>query len=346
LAGVGATIRYTPRAFALLSEVFLMRRALSITTGLVLSLALAACSSGAAPTPAASQASTAPSTAAASPSEAASVAPSPSANACAKDALTLKTAGKLTIGTDNPAYPPYYAQNPAGNAAPWDKDQGDPNTGEGFESAVAYAVADKLGFAKSDVVWVVAPFNTAIAPGPKAFDFDINQVSYTPERAQSNDLTDGYYEFNQTVVVRKDSTFAKVTSVAALKAAKLGAQVGTTSLAAIQNVIKPTTEAKVYDSNDAAIQALEAKQIDGVVVDLPTAYFLTTIQAPDTAIAGQLGTAAGGAPEHFSLLLDKGSALTSCLNAAIGELKTGGTLDQLRDKWLPDKTSPVAELQP
>ncbi len=162
----------------------------------------------------------------------------------------------------------------------------------------------------------------------------------------SNDLTDGYYEFNQTVVARKDSPFAKVTSVARLKDSKLGAQVGTTSLAAIQNVIKPTTEASVYDSNDAAIQALEAKQIEGMVVDLPTAYFLTTIQAPDTAIVGQLGTAAGGAPEHFSLLLDKGSALTSCLNGAIAALKTAGTLDQLRDKWLPDKTHPVPELQP
>ena len=319
-----------------------MRRARSLTILLLASLALGACTTG-------GGASTAPSAApSAAPSTAASAAPSaaPSVDACAKDTLALKTAGKLTIGTDNPAYPPYFAQNPAGNAEPWDKDQGDPNTGEGFESAVAYAIAEELGFAKADVVWVVAPFNTAIAPGPKAFDFDINQVSYTADRAASNDLTDGYYEFNQTVVVRKDSPFAKVTSVAGFKEAKLGAQVGTTSLAAIQNVIKPTTQALVYDSNDAAIQALEAKTIDGMLVDLPTAYFLTTIQTDDTTIAGQLGTAAGGAPEHFSLLLDKGSALTPCLNAAIGALKTAGTLEELRDKWLPDKTSPVAELQP
>ncbi|MBA2718977.1 MAG: amino acid ABC transporter substrate-binding protein [Chloroflexi bacterium] len=320
-----------------------MRRAFPITTLLLASLALGACTSGATTAPSSAAPSVAPSVAA---SVAASIAPSPSVDACAKDSLTLKTAGKLTIGTDNPAYPPYYATNPAGNAAPWDKDQGDPNTGEGFESAVAYAVAEQLGFAKADVVWVVAPFNTAIAPGPKAFDFDINQVSFTPERAESNDLTEGYYEFNQTVVVRQDSAFATVKSVAGLKDAKLGAQVGTTSLAAIQNDIKPTTEASVYDSNDAAIQALQAKQIDGILVDLPTAYFLTTIQAPDTAIAGQLGTAAGGAPEHFSLLLDKDSALTPCLNTAIGALQSAGTLDELRDKWLPDKTSPVAELQP
>jgi polar amino acid transport system substrate-binding protein len=320
-----------------------MRRAFPVTALLLASLAIGACTSGATPSASSAAPSVAPSTAASVP---ASVAPSASPDACAKDTLTLKTAGKLTIGTDNPAYPPYFASNPAGNTAPWDKDQGDPTTGEGFESAVAYAIAEQLGFAKGDVVWVVAPFNTAIAPGPKAFDFDINQVSFTTERAASNDLTDGYYEFNQTVVVRKDSAFATVTSVAGLKDAKLGAQVGTTSLAAIQNVIKPTTEASVYDSNDAAIQALEAKQIDGMLVDLPTAYFLTTIQTDDTAIAGQLGTAAGGAPEHFSLLLDKGSALTACLNTAIGALATAGTLDELRDKWLPDKTSPVAELQP
>jgi len=318
-----------------------MRRAPSVLAVVVAGLAVVGCSSGATPSPSAVAPSVAPSVAA---SEAASVAPS--VDACAKDSLTLKTAGKLTVGTDNPAYPPYYAPNPSGNPQPWDKDQGDPTDGQGFESAVAYAIADQLGFAPGDVAWVVAPFNNAIAPGPKAFDFDINQVSFTPERAQSNDLTDGYYEFNQTVVVRKDSSFAKVTTVSGLKDAKLGAQVGTTSLAAIENVIKPTTQASVYDSNDAAIQALEAKQIDGILVDLPTAYFLTTIQTSDTAIAGQLGTAAGGAPEHFSLLLDKGSALTPCLNAAIGKLKTAGTLDQLRDKWLPDKTNPVPELQP
>jgi len=320
-----------------------MRRALPVLAIVLSSLAVVGCTSGAASSPSVSSPS------AVAPSAAPSEAPpsvAPSVDACAKDALTLKTAGKLTIGTDNPAYPPYYAPNPSGNPQPWDKDQGDPSDGQGFESAVAYAIADQLGFAPADVVWVVAPFNNAIAPGPKAFDFDINQVSFTPERAQSNDLTDGYYEFNQTVVVRKDSPFAKVTTVAGLKDAKLGAQVGTTSLAAIENVIKPTTQASVYDSNDAAIQALEAKQIDGMLVDLPTAYFLTTVQTSDTAIAGQLGTAAGGAPEHFSLLLDKGSALTPCLNAAIGKLKTAGTLDQLRDKWLPDKTNPVPELQP
>ena len=132
----------------------------------------------------------------------------------------------------------------------------------GLRAAVAYAVADKLGFTKAEVVWVVAPFNTVIAPGPKAFDFDINQVSYTPERAQSNDLTDGYYTFNQTVVVRKDSKFATV-KTAGLKDAKLGAQVGTTSLAAIQNVIKPTTQASVYDSTTPRSRPSRASRSTG-----------------------------------------------------------------------------------
>jgi polar amino acid transport system substrate-binding protein len=294
-------------------------------------------------------------TTSASPSSAASVAPSvasmapsvsPSAAACAPGTIKTATAGKLTIGTDNPAYPPYYAARKGGNTAPWDKDGGDPTTGEGFESAVAYAVAQQLGFTKDNVVWVVAPFNTVIAPGPKSFDFDINQVTYTAARADANDLTGGYYTFNQTVVVLKSGPFAKATTVAALKTAKLGAQTGTTSLDAINNVIKPTAKVSIYDSNDAAVQALSAKQIDGIVVDLPTSWYVTGVQAPDTVAIGQLGTKAGGAPEHFSLLLNKGSALTACLNQAIAALQTAGTLSALSDQWLPDKTSPVAELLP
>jgi polar amino acid transport system substrate-binding protein len=304
----------------------------------------AACSSGGpsatpSPTPAPSLA----------PSIAPSVAPSPAPtatpDACAVGSLKTATTGKLTIGTDNPAYPPYYAPRTGGNTQPWDKDGGDPTTGEGFESAVAYAVASHLGFSNDSVVWVVAPFNTVIAPGPKPFDFDINQVTYTAARAQDNDLTDGYYTFSQTVVVLKTGPFAKVTAVSGLKAARLGAQVGTTSLDAISKVIKPTSAASIYDTNDAAIQALESKQIDGVVVDLPTSWYVTGVQAPDTIAIGQLGTAAGGAPEHFSLLLDKGSALTPCLNRALAAIGPAA-LGALEDKWLPVKTNPVPELQP
>ncbi len=316
-----------------------MRTVKGVTALALVAALAAACSSGSA------SPSAAPSVAASTtPSVAASEAPSPTPDACAPANLALKTAGKLTIGTDNPAYPPYYAPRKGGNTPPWDKDQGDPTTGEGFESAVAYAVAQQLGFAQAGVAWVVAPFNTAIAPGPKAFDFDINQVSYTADRAQSNDLTDGYYSFNQTVVVLKAGKFASAKTLADLAGAKLGAQVGTTSLNTIQNIIKPTAQASIYDSNDAAIQALEAKQIDGIVVDLPTAFFITNVQAPDTTIVGQVPTVAGKDQEHFSLLLDKGSALTPCLNHALAALKTAGTLDQLVAKWLPD--SSVPELKP
>jgi polar amino acid transport system substrate-binding protein len=269
-------------------------------------------------------------------SEAASL--SPSADACAKTALTLVAPGKLTIGTDNPAYPPYFAAKTGGNTPPWDPSQGDPTTGEGFESAVGYAIADKLGFGKDEVAWVVVPFANSIAPGPKTFDFDLNQVTATPARAESADLSDGYYFGPQTVVTLKASPFAKATTVAELQPAKFGAQVGTTSYDAINNVIKPTTAANVFDTNDAAIQALKNKQIDAIVVDLPTADFITNVQLDSSTIVGQLDQ---GTPEHFSAALAKGSPLTACVNGAIKALTDDGTLATLVTKYLPFSTAPV-----
>lgn len=309
-----------------------MRRALPVTA-LLASLALAACTGGATTAPG----SAAPSGAVASASTAASVAPSPSANACAKDALTTKTAGKLTIGTDNPAYPPYF-QIPSGTAtAPWEL--GDPTNGEGFEGAFAYALADKLGFAKADVVWTVVPFDNAFAPGDKAFDIDINQVSYKPERAQTADLSDGYYTLNQSIVALKSSGLASVTSIAAMKTFKFGAQAGTTSLDTINNVIAPTAAAMVYTTNDDAIAALKAKQIDGLVVDLPTAFYVTAAQVENSVIVGQFPAPTGADAEHFSVVLAKGSSLTPCVNAAIAALKSDGTLDAITREWLSDKAS-------
>ncbi len=321
-----------------------MRRALSITTGLLLSLALAACSSGATQTPAATQASTAPSTAAASPSQAASVAPSASADACAKDTLTLKTPGKLTIGTDNPAYPPYYQIPSTGTATkPWEL--GDPTNGEGFESAFAYALAAKLGFDKGDVAWTVVPFDNSFAPGPKPFDFDVNQVSFTADRAQAVDLSDGYYTLNQSIVALKANKLASVTSIAGMQGFKFGAQVGTTSLDTINNVIKPTAAAMIYNTNDDAIAGLKAKQIDGLVVDLPTAFYVTAAQVENSVIVGQFPAPTGSDAEHFSVVLPKGSALTACVNSAIAAMKSDGTLDSITKEWLSDKASaPV--LQP
>jgi len=277
-----------------------------------------------------------------SPTSAAS--PSAVADACARDNLETMTAGKLTIGTDNPAFPPYFLPRAGGNTEPWDPAQGDPTTGEGFESAVAYAIADELGFAKEDVTWVVVPFLNAFQPGEKDFDFDINQVTFTEERTAGADLSDGYYFGNQAVVVRADGPFASAKTITELKAAKLGAQVGTTSLATIEEVIQPTQEASVYQSNDDAIEALGNEQIQGIVVDLPTAFFIVNVQTSGNAIVGQIGPDAGADPEHFSVVLEKDSPLTDCVNQAIAALADAGTLEALAEQWLPDKDVP--ELQP
>ena len=309
-------------------------------------LLAAACSGGGAASPSAAPSSAAPSSAAASASAsvAPSTSPSASADACAKDSLATKTAGKLTVGTDNPAFPPYYLPRDGGNTEPWDKDQGDPTTGKGFESAIAYAVADKLGFTADEVTWIVVPFTNAFKPGPKEFDYLINQVANTPERAQAVDLSEGYYDGNQAVIVAETSKFATAKTITELKDAKLGAQIGTTSLDAIQNVIKPTTEASVYDTNDAALTALKAKQIDGIVVDLPTSFYMTEVQSKGNKIIGQLGPATGATPEHWSLVLEKDSTLTACVDQVVTALRDAGTLIQIRDQWLADKTIP--ELQP
>jgi polar amino acid transport system substrate-binding protein len=290
---------------------------------------LAACSSAATPSP-----TVAPTQAPTVTAAAATVAPTPTPNPCDKANLATLAAGKLTIGTDNPAYPPYF-QAPADGKyhSPW-KDQGDPYTGEGFESAVAYAVAQKLGFAQADVAWTVVPFDSSYAPGTKPFDFYIAQVSYTTERAQAVDMSDGYYFVNQSVVALKSDAISSAKTIADLKKYKFGAQVGTTAYSTIQNTIAPTAKPSVYDTNDAAIAALKAKQIDGLVVDLPTADFITSVQLDGSTIVGQFASAQGADAEHFSLVLAKGSSLTTCVNQAIAGLKSDGTLDSLTKKWL------------
>jgi polar amino acid transport system substrate-binding protein len=270
--------------------------------------------------------------------------PSPSAAACDPASLPTKTAGTLTIGTDNPAYPPYFQAREGGNTDPWDPSQGDPTTGKGFESATAYAIAEQLGFTGDQVTWIAVRFNKSFAPGPKDFDLYINQVTFTEDRAQNADLSEGYFFGNQTVVVMKDGDFANATTITELKAAELGAQVGTTSLATIDDVIQTTAGGSAFDSTDDAIESMRNGQIDGLVVDLPTAGFITTIQAPRSKILGQIGEAAGGQPEHFSLVLELDSPLTDCVNAAIAALDADGTLDALSNEWLPFNSAP--ELQP
>ncbi|WCN83755.1 ABC transporter substrate-binding protein [Micromonospora sp. LH3U1] len=248
---------------------------------------------------------------------------------CAKDSLPTRTPGKLTIATDQPAYEPWFSD---------DK----PDNGAGFESAVAYAVAEKLGYARADVTWARVKFDTAIAPGPKTFDFDINQFSITEERKQAVDFSAPYYLVRQTVIALKSSKIAGRTSLADLRDARLGAQVGTTSYQAITDVIKPTAKPQVYNSNDDAKKALQNGQLDGLVVDLPTAFYITGAEITDAVIVGQVPQV--GTPEAFGLLLDKNSPLTSCVTGAVGQLTEAGTLKQLEEKWLA-QVAGAAELR-
>jgi polar amino acid transport system substrate-binding protein len=249
------------------------------------------------------------------------------AASCDKADLNLVSDGKLTVGTDNPAFPPWFGGD---EKAPWKVS--DPRSGEGFESAVAYAVADKLGFSKDEVDWRVVPFNTSFAPGPKKFDFDVNQISFKPARANAVDFSDSYYNVNQALVVVKGTPIASATSVADLKPYKFGAQLGTTSYDYIVNNIEPSKKPAVFDTNDAAVASLKNKQIDGLVVDLPTAFYVTAVQVPNGQILGQFPTV--GTPEHFGMVFEKGNSLVACVNDALSELRADGTLQRLQTKWL------------
>jgi polar amino acid transport system substrate-binding protein len=250
-----------------------------------------------------------------------------SASTCDKGSLSLVNDGQLTVGTDNPAYPPWFGGS---EKAPWKVS--DPRSGEGFESAVAYAVAGKLGFAMDEVKWIVVPFNTSYAPGPKKFDFDVNEISYTPARAKVVDFSDSYYNVNQAIVVKKGTKIAGAKSVADLKPYKLGVQIGTTSYQYIKDTIKPSKQPAVYDTNDAAVAALKNGQTDALVVDLPTAFYVTAAQVPNSKILGQFPSSSTG--EHVGMVLEKGSTLTSCINQALTQLRADGKLQQIQDKWL------------
>lgn len=307
-----------------------MRTVKGMTALVLVAVFAAACTGGgSSPTPAVSDTAT---PVPAAPTTAPTEAPTP--DACAPANMALRTAGRLTLGADNPAYPPYFEIGDT-NTKPWEL--GDPTNGKGFEGAVAAALATEMGFAAADVTWVVTPFNNAIQPGPKDFDLYLTQVSYSADRAQAVDLSDGYYDVAQSVVALKGSSLAAVTAIAGLKDFTFGAQVGTTSYQLIQDVIAPSKEAQVFDTNDAAVEALKNGQIDGLVVDLPTAFFVTAVQVEDGVIVGQF--APSGAAEHFSVVLDKGSALTPCVNAALARLKSSGTLASITQEWLADKAN-------
>jgi polar amino acid transport system substrate-binding protein len=242
----------------------------------------------------------------------------PAADACAKDKLALKVPGTLTVGTDKPAYPPYFED---------DK----PENGQGFESAVAYAIADKLGFTKDEVKWTVVPFNSSYAPGPKQFDFDVNQISITPPRQKRVDFSTPYYTAPQAVVALKKSAAADATSLAQLADAKLGVQVGTTSLDAVAAAIEPTTQPQVFNDSNDTVRALKDGRVDAIVVDLPTAFYLTAAEIPSAKITGQFAAPGGDA---WGALLEKDSKLTPCVDKALGELKSSGELKQITDRWM------------
>jgi len=239
------------------------------------------------------------------------------ADACAPDQLALVSPGKLTVGTDKPAYPPYFEDD-------------DPANGKGFESAVAYAIADKLGMADK-VEWTVVPFNSSYAPGPKKFDFDINQISISPKRAERVDFSEPYYTAPQAVLALKSSDAASAGSLADLADAKLGVQVGTTSLDAVSEMIKPSEQPQVFNDSNDTVRALKAKRVDAIVVDLPTAFYLTAAEVPEAKITGQFDAPGG---DDWGVVLAKDSELTACVDKAIAELRSSGELEQITDKWM------------
>ncbi|MEV0999594.1 ABC transporter substrate-binding protein [Nonomuraea sp. NPDC050202] len=240
--------------------------------------------------------------------------------ACTKEQLSLLTPGKLTIGTDKPAF------------EPWFKDD-DPSNGQGFESAVAFAVAGELGFDRSEVQWSTVKFDAAFAPGDKQFDFDINQVSITPQRAEAVDFSKGYYTVKQAVVVSEKGKYAGAKSLAELKDAKIGVQVGTTSFNAVRDVIKPADDPDVFNDQIDVVTALKNDQVDAVVVDLPTAFYVTAAQVENSKILGQFSST-GGTPEEFGLVMEKGSALKPCVDKAVDALKSKGELAKIEQQWL------------
>ena len=249
------------------------------------------------------------------PADNTSSGPAP-AEQCSKDSLTTLTKGTITFGTDQPAYPPWFIDD-------------DPANGKGFESAVAYAVADKLGYAKQDVKWVRVPFNAAIAPGPKTFDANLNEFSITEERKQAVDFSSPYFDVTQAVVTVKSSPAAQVKTLDGLKGIKLGAQVGTTSYTAAK-ALNPAVA--VFNNNDDAKAALTNGQIDALVLDLPTA-FAVQAELTDGVIVGQLPSGTEKA-EQFGIVLDRGSPLTACVSKAVDELGNAGELAKLQKEWL------------
>jgi polar amino acid transport system substrate-binding protein len=254
---------------------------------------------------------------------------------CAKASLNLLNEGRLTLSTDNPAFPPWWGGGET--RKPWKTSN--PYSGKGYESAVAYEIARRLGFARSEVDWTPVLFSKSFAPGKKPFDWYMAQVSVSRERARAVTFSTSYYNVNQAVVGLKSNAIVKVRSLAGLKRFKLGAQVGTTSYAYIRNYIEPTQQPAVYDSNADAVAALKNRQIDGLVVDFPSTGYIVNVQVPTAKVVGRLPTQ--GPQEVFGLVFQKGNPLVSCVNRALRAMRRDGTLKRLDVRWLGRTGAPI-----
>ncbi|HVQ60330.1 MAG TPA: ABC transporter substrate-binding protein [Solirubrobacterales bacterium] len=243
---------------------------------------------------------------------------SASAEACVPGELDTQKAGVLTVATDKPAFPPYFEDD-------------DPTNGEGFESAVAYAIGKELGYPAAKVEWTVEPFNSSYAPGPKDFDFDVNQISITAPREKQVDFSTPYYTANQAIVALKDSDAASASSLEELQDAKIGVQIGTSSLEAVEAEIDPSDKPQVFNNSTDVVTALKNETIDAVAVDLPTALYLTAVQVPAATVVGQF-SAPGG--DEWGALLQKDSPLTACVSQAVEDLSESGELQKITDRWM------------
>ena len=245
---------------------------------------------------------------------------------CAEDRLQLVQRGNLTLATDNPAFPPWW-----GGSEGRGFKTSNPYSGKGYESAVAYEVARRLGFSKAEVVWHAVPFTKSFAPGKKTFDWYMAQVSYSKERARAVDFSASYYDVNQAVVALKGRPITKAKSIRGLKPYVLGAPIGTTSYSYAKNYIKPK-DIKVYDTLNDGVTALKNRQIDGLVVDFPSTGYITAVQVPNSTVVGRLPNQ--GPQERFGMVFQKGSSLDGCVNKVLAKMKRDGTLKRLEAKWL------------
>jgi polar amino acid transport system substrate-binding protein len=237
------------------------------------------------------------------------------------DPLPTNEEGTLTVATGEPVFEPWMVDD-------------DPSNGQGFESAVVYALVAELGLDPADVEWVRTGFDEAIAPGEKPYDFNIQQYSISPERAEVVGFSIGYYQVEQALIAAADNVVAGATSLDDLKTARLGAAIGTTSLDYIEDVIEPESQAQVYNDNAAAKAAFDAGQVDGIVLDLPTAYYITAVEIPDATIVGVLPRIEEDDPHELGLLFERDDPLIGCVDAALQLLHDDGTIEALEEEWL------------